>query len=46
MLYSDIHDCFTLSQYLLLANDLKLSNLIKSPEDFDKLQYDLHNLQD
>ena len=41
---NDIHECFTSSLFLLFADDLKLSCIIKSPLDCDKLQYDLNNL--
>ena len=43
---NDINECFTTCLFLLFADDLKLSCIIKSPDDCGKLQYDLNNLVD
>jgi len=43
---NDICECFTCAFFLLFADDLKMSLVIRTPEDYDKLQYDLSNLQE
>ena len=43
---NDINECFTTCLFLLFVNDLKLSCIIKSPDDCGKLQYNLNSLVD
>ena len=43
---NDINKCFTICLFLLFTDDLKLTCIIKFPDDCGKLQYDLNSLVD